>query len=404
LKISISHPHGNANSYQAAVALADQEWLCSFQTGLVRKSGQATLLRYLPDDFRKRALNRNYEDIPRSTRRSHLLWEAISRIGKRVKPAGPTSRVNWYDVLFCGHDFQVSKSLEDDLDAIYAYEDAAKWTFTVARRRGARAIYELPLGYYRAVAEEINHARTDRSLGPLKYGEPDWKQSRKDAELEMADLVVVPCAWARESLRYSRLHAAKPSVTIPYGTPADQLQPRSERPAGPFTVLFAGQAGLRKGVPHLIEAWERLALKEARLWLAGSMSLDRRYLAEHAKSFEHLGTLPRSELLDVMRQADLFAFPSLAEGFGLVIGEAMACGVPVLTTANTGGPELITDGREGWCVPAHSVAALVERLEWAYQHRDKLFEMGKLARLRAEQWTWKDYRQKLVQELAPHLR
>jgi glycosyltransferase involved in cell wall biosynthesis len=81
----------------------------------------------------------------------------------------------------------------------------------------------------------------------------------------------------------------------------------------------------------------------------------------------------------------------------------MACGVPVLTTTNTGGPELITDGREGWCVAAHCTDALADRLEWAYRHRDRLFEMGNLARLRAEQWTWKDYRQKLVRELAPYL-
>jgi glycosyltransferase involved in cell wall biosynthesis len=332
------------------------------------------------------------------------LWEAISRIGKRVKPAGPTPRVNWYDVLFCGHDFQVSKSLEEGLDAVYAYEDAAKRTFAVARKQGARAIYELPLGYYKAVAEEINRASAKTPLGARSYKEPAWKQSRKDAELELADLVVVPCAWARASLQYSRLDARKPSVTIPYGTPADRLAARSSRPAGPFTVLFAGQIGLRKGAPHLIEAWERLRLKEARLWFAGSMSLDRHYLNEHAKSFEHLGALPRSELLDVMRQADLFVFPSLAEGFGLVIGEAMACGVPVLTTKNTGGPELISEGREGWCVEAHSVEAIVERLEWAYHHRDKLFEMGNLARLRAEQWTWKDYRQKLVRELEQRLK
>jgi glycosyltransferase involved in cell wall biosynthesis len=104
-----------------------------------------------------------------------------------------------------------------------------------------------------------------------------------------------------------------------------------------------------------------------------------------------------------MKEADLFVFPSLAEGFGLVIGEAMSCGVPVLTTTNTGGPELITDGREGWCVPAHDAGALAERIEWAYSNRDELYEMGRRARSRAEQWTWADYRRKLARELSAHL-
>jgi glycosyltransferase involved in cell wall biosynthesis len=105
----------------------------------------------------------------------------------------------------------------------------------------------------------------------------------------------------------------------------------------------------------------------------------------------------------VMQQVDLFVLPSLAEGFGLVIGEAMASGVPVLTTVNTGGPELITDGEEGWCVPAHDVEALAERIEWAHGHRDELYQMGVKARRRAEQWTWTHYRRKLIDELSEHL-
>jgi glycosyltransferase involved in cell wall biosynthesis len=104
-----------------------------------------------------------------------------------------------------------------------------------------------------------------------------------------------------------------------------------------------------------------------------------------------------------MAKVDLFVFPSLAEGFGLVIGEAMATGVPVLTTTNTGGPELIVDGQEGWCVPAHDVDSLAERIEWAYRNRDALYDMGLMARLKAEQWTWADYRRKLTEELSKNL-
>ncbi len=104
-----------------------------------------------------------------------------------------------------------------------------------------------------------------------------------------------------------------------------------------------------------------------------------------------------------MRRADLLVFPSVAEGFGLVIGEAMASGIPVLTTTHTGGVELITDGRDGWLVPAHDSSALAERLEWAANHRHELFEMGQRARQRAEQWTWGHYRKALVKELSRHL-
>lgn len=404
LRIAVSHPHGNANSYHAALAFSEIGWLDHFETGILKGSAASSVMRHLPRDVERRARNRNFEEIPEARKRSHRLVEAVSRIGRKVKPGGLTSRVNWYDVLFSGHDFQAARSLADGLDAVYAYEDAAKLTFEAAKKKNLTAIYELPLGYYKGVAAEINRARRDwPQLQAEVYAEPRWKQTRKDAELAMADVIVVASEWARASLRLSGAAAGKPVAATPYGTPVEEIIPRSEAPEGPFTILFAGQIGLRKGVPHLIEAWEKLKLRDARLWMAGSVALPREYINEHAASFEHLGALPRSELLEMMKKVDLFVFPSLAEGFGLVIGEAMAAGVPVLTTNNTGGPELITNGVDGWCVEAHEVAPLIERIEWAHQHRDELYRMGQLARQRAEQWTWADYRRKLISELAPHL-
>lgn len=404
LKVSVSHPHGNANSYHTALAFSENEWLDCFEIGVLDISSSSVARRLAPD-LEKRARNRSFEGIPEARKNSHPTFEVLSRAGRKLKPGGLTSQINWYDVLFCGHDFQIARSMSNEAGAVYAYEDAAKLTFESAKRTGATAIYELPLGYYKAVAREINRAREERSgtLAFPRYAEPIWKQARKDAEIALADVIVVASDWARESLSLSETASEKPIVTVPYGTPAEEISPRSQQPGGPFTVLFAGQVGLRKGVPHLIDAWEKLNLSNARLWLAGSMSLPREYLEEHSSSFEYLGALPREELLEVMAKVDLFVFPSLAEGFGLVIGEAMAAGVPVLTTTNTGGPHLITDGVEGWCVQAHEVEPLIEWLEWAYEHRDRLYDMGQCARQRAERWTWRDYRRRLIDELAPHL-
>jgi alpha-maltose-1-phosphate synthase len=404
IKIAVSHPHGNANSYHAALAFSESDWLHLFQTGVLRSSIASTVIRHLPPDIARRARNREFHGIPDARKKSHVIFEAVSRAGGKVRPGGLTSRINWYDVLFCGHDFQVSRSRWKEIDAVFAYEDAARSTFTAAKRAGATAIYELPLGYYRGVAEEINRARQQRpELQPEPYAEPSWKQRRKDAELELADVVVVASKWSKESLRWSDESANKPIITIPYGTPADEIVPRSQSPDGSFAVLFAGHIGLRKGVPHLIEAWEKLKLRDAQLYTAGSMNLPPAYLAAHAASFKNLGALPQGELLEVMKRVDLMVFPSLADGFGLVIGEAMACGIPVLTTTNTGGPELITDGVEGWCVSPHKVDPLIERLEWSYRNRQELYRMGQRARETAERWTWSDYRRRLIVELSPYL-
>jgi glycosyltransferase involved in cell wall biosynthesis len=403
LNITLSHPHGNPNSYQAANAFSERKWLRQFHTGIIDEEFLKKLTKHLPANANKKVVNRTRHTIPKSNQRSHYIWEAIYRAGRLIKPSGLSPRMSWYDLLYWGHDLQVSRSLNQGLDAVYAYEDGALKTFTSARKKGIQTIYELPAGYYIGVAEELSHISGSTSLSTRHRAEPCWKQKRKDAELELADLVVVASTWSMNTLRHNKKSRDKPIIIVPYGTPAHEVSFKEKSASGPFTVLFAGQIGLRKGVPYLFEAWKRLNLADAQLLLVGPLSLNSNYIAELPDNIKYLGAMPRIQLIEILQRVDLFAFPSLADGFGMVIGEAMACGVPVLTTVNTGGPELITDGREGWCIAPRNVESLIERIEWAYGHRDKLLEMGLMARRRAELWTWRDYRRALTAELSKHI-
>ena len=95
-----------------------------------------------------------------------------------------------------------------------------------------------------------------------------------------------------------------------------------------------------------------------------------------------------------MKQCDLIALPSIAEGFGLVILEAMACGVPVLCTTSTGGADFITHRQNGLLIEPGSADAVQQELDWALTHRDELFQIGQASRVEAEKHTWADYRRK----------
>ena len=111
--------------------------------------------------------------------------------------------------------------------------------------------------------------------------------------------------------------------------------------------------------------------------------------------------VPKALLGDEYRAADLLAFPTLGDGFGLVIQEAMSCGTPVLTTSCGGGPECIDDGVEGWIAPARDIDALVDRLRFAADNRLRLAEMGLAARRRATAYGWKEAGKRLIQYLCP---
>ena len=96
-------------------------------------------------------------------------------------------------------------------------------------------------------------------------------------------------------------------------------------------------------------------------------------------------------LRDRYRESDVFVFPPFAEGFGLVLLEAMACGLPVIASESSGASEVIRAGC-GFVTPPGDLDRLVELLRWFGLHRDELPGMGREARSQAERCTWGNYR------------
>jgi glycosyltransferase involved in cell wall biosynthesis len=305
-----------------------------------------------------------------------------------------------YDRLFVWHDAAVAaRRWPRTARAVYAYEDGAQRTFEVAARRGLAKIWDLPLPHWatleRMWTEET--ARWPGAMGVRAPLEPESKRVRKDRELALADVVSVASRFTRESLESAG--CAKKIVEVPYGFPTDLFRQRTRRPAGPFTVLAVGTHDLRKGTPYLLEAWRRVALKDARLRLIGPMRLADSFLVRYRGTFEHVAHVPRRALQGEYWGADLVAFPTLGDGFGLVMQEAMSCGTPVVTTRCGGGPECITSGVDGWIVAERSVDALAEILRWAAVHRDGAWAVGQSARRRAEQYAVPEARRRIAARL-----
>jgi glycosyltransferase involved in cell wall biosynthesis len=289
-----------------------------------------------------------------------------------------------YEALFSLHDdFVAAWPWPLDTDAVYAYEDGALRTFRKARSRGIACVWDLPLPHWATLDRTWRgeFARWPGAMGGSP-GEPDWKRRRKDEELALADVVSVASRFTRHSLE--AIGCTKPIVEVPYGFPVDSFRPKPRALDGPFTVLAVGTQDLRKGTPYLLEAWRRAGPRDARLRLVGPMRLTDAFLAPYRGTFEHVPHLPRSVLEAEYQGADLLVFPTLGDGFGLVVQEAMCCATPVLTTPCGGGPECIDDGVEGWIVTPRDADALAERLRWAAANRDRLGVMGRAARRRAE--------------------
>jgi glycosyltransferase involved in cell wall biosynthesis len=212
---------------------------------------------------------------------------------------------------------------------------------------------------------------------------------REDAEYAEADVIVVASRFARQSFLDEGVDADK-VVIVPYGASLEEYFPTGKRD-DVFRVLCVASLTVRKGIGYLLEATSQLALPNSEVVLRGTIMRDiRPVLARYEGSFRLTPPPARSfgpgsvaseraGMSDLYSQASVLVLPSIEDGFGLVIGQAMACGVPVIATTNTGGPDLITDGKDGFIVPIRNSAAIRERLEYLYTHPDERAAMGAAA-------------------------
>jgi starch synthase len=187
---------------------------------------------------------------------------------------------------------------------------------------------------------------------------------REEEIYATANAITVPSTAAKRSFLQMGVPPEKVHI-IPYGVRLDKFT-RTETPsADSFQVLFAGQVSLRKGIPYLLQAFNRLKHPNKRLTVVGAIQDDMRGLLPTlpTDNVVFTGSLPQAQLARKMSASHLLVLPSIEEGLALVQGQAMACGCPVLATTATGAEDLYTDGEQGFIVPERDVDALVTRMQ-----------------------------------------
>jgi glycosyltransferase involved in cell wall biosynthesis len=167
--------------------------------------------------------------------------------------------------------------------------------------------------------------------------------------------------------------------------------------------LFVGSLGQRKGLSYLFRAVQALG-SSVELTVIGARPLSPCPALDQAlKSVRWIPTCSHHDVLTEMAANDVLIFPSLFEGFGLVLLEAMAMGLPIITTNHTAGPDLITDGVEGFIVPIRSAEAITEKLDVLRRDPDLRATMAEQARKRARDFTWENYGRTVAERVSATL-
>ena len=248
-----------------------------------------------------------------------------------------------------------------------------------------------------------NILRTELALHPECAAslEQEWELALPEedyqhlvAEPQMASHIMVASSFTRQSLVENGVPADTITV-IPYGVDLDRFQPRPAETRsldGPLEILFVGRINQRKGVSYLLEALRSFTPDQVHLTICGRVVDDLKIFEAFGRQITIRPSVSNTDLVAGYQTADLFVFPSVAEGFGQVLLEALACGLPILSTTHTAAPDLIENGVEGFIVEPRRPDLLVERIAWARDHRAELATMRPQARRTAETFTWKRFR------------
>lgn len=406
MSVLLSHPTSNESSRAAAAGFYHNNMLGAFYTsmagfpgGLYAKLSSFDLLAIM-----KRRMFDPWLEPYTHTHPWRELGRMLALKTGQKKLIEHEKGIFSVDAVYKSIDKYVAKNLHDaakkDIRAVYAYEDGAYYSFKKARTLGLECIYDLPIGYWRNMhhlLEKEKELHPDWANTLVGFKDSPEKLSRKDEELKLADKIIVASSFTANSLKEFTGSRLLNVVIVPYGFPfAIGKQYRKFKTEQKLKLLFIGSLSQRKGLSYLFEALTGLEA-HINLTIVGRQTP---YACAPLKKALHQHTsfnsLPHNKILELMREHDVLIFPSLFEGFGLVITEAMSQGTPVITTDRTAGPDIIQHGENGWLVNAGSAEAIKNVLEAVLLRPQLIAGIGEQALKTAAKRPWSVYGKELA--------
>lgn len=384
MEVLVIHP-GRQHSHQLAQALHETNQLAGYWAGVpsAPPPSKGPLYRRLAQRSPQPTLN-----LPEAAIRHCYVEPLVRRLADAM--CAPEQSAAWQHRAMAWFDRWCAWQLPDNLDTVVCYENAALHTFRAAKKKGITTILD---------AASFHHQWQDAVYEPV---EPTGAHARinahKDEEIVLADHVLTVSELARDS--YVEAGVPDDKVTaVPMGvdlsdfSPPEPLRASSEEPV---TFLFVGHAGRRKGTDTLLAAAEQLSEDGVPHCVQFAGDVDEPLFADAPPTVERLGYLGRDELVRAMHQADVLVLPSRHDSFGRVVVEAMTTGLPALVSAHVGAKEVLTDGENGWVVPAEDPEALAEQMRWCAAHPEQVAGMQEVAVTAAQDYTWAAYRERVV--------
>lgn len=390
IKVTIAHP-GTQHAPKLARELSKNGYLNKYISILLWSDSNffVRMIKKIIPTFYLQISNRVLHGVPSNKISTFPIIEAKYLINRSFRKEFTENQLHYIK----NRSFQLSlkKSQIIPSDIIIGFDTSSWILIDVVKKNGKKFILDQSIGH------SIEMAKTFKELN-LQY--PEWvrhinKKEEKFLELEKfeydnAPYIVVASTFSKETLIKNGVEEKKIFLN-PYGVDLTQFYYHPKEIKQKKIFLFIGTVDVRKGIPFLMKCWSKANLQYCELWIVGPVDNAIKQKLEKEASVKVFGKIINAQLSEIMKQAHVFVFPSFFEGFGLVILEAMASGLPVITTTATVGTDLIENGKEGFVITPGDEEQLIKYLHFFDANPGEITIMGKQARLKAEQYTWKEY-------------
>jgi glycosyltransferase involved in cell wall biosynthesis len=227
----------------------------------------------------------------------------------------------------------------------------------------------------------------------------DWMLKKMQLEFEYADNIFVCSQLAKKTLVENGINESKIFVNY-LGIDLNKFKFQQKTSSNKFKFLHVSNMSPVKGLHYIIEAFNELnkIYENCELWLVGPLPKEKilQKMIYSNSSIKYFQAVPEHELVEFYHQCDIFVHPSLSDGWGMTVLQAMSTGLPVVVSDMTGSSEIVTNDYNGWIVKSRDVKELYEIMEFTLSNKNKLLSMGKNANKTVhENYTWQDYGNRL---------
>jgi starch synthase len=389
MKALVVHP-GTQHSFALAAQLERLGCLSRFWTGFayVPDSQLGRGIGYLPPAIKRRVMARSLYGLPEEKLRTRPF---IDLRALRLLSTGFDEQTVMFERNLAFQDSIPEVELMDS-DVVIGV-DTASWLLAERASILSRPfILDRTAGHPLAFEHLLwdLHRRFPQWTGKFQRRLPQLSAA-EEIEHQRARWIAVGTSFTRRTLVERGVPTEKIVITalgVDLNLFSSVPRPNASRPV---RFVFVGSISAAKGVPLLLEAWRSLGKADAELWLIGSTGTQRKRLIPELPGLRVVGKVQHHELPGMLRQCDVLVLPSYFEGFGAVLLEAMATGLPIIATDSTAAPDLIANGVEGYVIPTGNVEALKTAMARFIDSPDRVALMSRAARRCAERYSWDTY-------------